>query len=401
MPVPTPLHRKTSEHCRSLRWGEWAGCYAVERYGACAEDEYFALRERVGLLDVSPLYKYDLVGPGALALVDRLLTRDAERLEDGQVACCCWCDEEGKVIDDGTVARLHAEHFRITAANPSYGWFTENAEGLEVEVRDVSRSLAAVALQGPASREVLRRVTDAELGSLRFCRLTRGRFDGFEAVISRTGFTGDLGYEIWVEAEHAERLWDRLMEGGRDYRIQPVGLLALDMARIEAGFVVVDVDYRSSLHCHKEDQKSSPYEIGLGWTVHLDKARPFVGEAALRREKERGSRWGLVGLEIDVEELEWLFERVGLPLSLPTTAWRGVVPLYDPATHHQVGRATSGVWSPLLKKYLALGTVRARYARPGTVLRIESLVDDHRHSVAARVVEKPFFDPPRKEAMEG
>lgn len=397
MGIGTALHEKTAPLCESMKWKEWAGYFAVERYGVAPDEEYFAIRQTAGLLDVSPLYKYDLMGPDALRLVDRVLARDATRLKDGQVAYCCWCDDDGKVIDDGTVFRFHTEHFRLSAANPNLAWLSANADGLRVTLEDTSASVAAMAFQGPASRTVLNRVSDSNLDKLRYFRMMKARVAGVPVMISRTGFTGDLGYEVWADAREAGRVWDAILEAGRPYGAIPAGLLALDMARVEAGFILADVDYTCSFHALVDDQKSSPFEIGLGWTVHLDKA-PFVGQKALQAEKKRGSAWSLVGLEVDIEELEALFDARGLPLHLPQTAWRSIVPLYDPQTRRQMGRATSGVWSQILKKNLCLASVESKYSKPGTEMKIESLIDYEREWVTARVVPTPFYDPPQKKA---
>lgn len=397
MGIATAFHERTAPLCKSLCWKEWAGYFAVQRFGVSVDPEYFAIRESAGLLDVSPLYKYDLTGKHAIALADRILARDVTKLSDGQVAYCCWCDEDGKVIDDGAIFRFSETHLRLTSANPSYLWLDENAVGLEVEIRDTSAEIGALALQGPKSRDILKRLTQADLDGLRYFRMLEAKMDGFECTISRTGFTGDLGYEIWVDKAHAEKLWDLIMGAGRDYNIMPIGLLALDMARVEAGFILADCDYNPAFHCITEAQKSTPFEIGLGWTVHLNK-RSFVGQKALAAEKRRGVAWEFVGLEIDMEELEKLYERRGLPVHLPCTAWRGVVPIFD-LSRRQVGRATSGVWSPLLKKNLALATVPARFAKVGTELLFETLVEYDRELVRCRVVDKPFFDPPRKKAV--
>lgn len=399
MGIPTPFHDKIAPLCKSMAWKEWSGYYSVQRYDISVDPEYFAFRETAGLLDITPLFKYDIRGPQAGLLADRVLTRDAGKIQDGQVAYCCWCDEEGKVIDDGTVFRYNPEHYRITSANPSYLWLSENADGLDVTVEDVSHIVAAVALQGPNSRTILKNCSDADLDSLKFFRFTEAKLDGFRATISRTGYTGDLGYEIWTDPANAGKLWDVLTDAGHDYGLRPAGLLALDMTRIEAGFVLIDVDFKSSVHCLTDEQKSSPYEIGLGWTVHLDKPVPCVGRDALARERRKGSKWKLVGLEVDFPELEAMFHARRVPVSLPCHAWREVVPLYTGrARHHQAGYATSGVWSPLLKRYIALATVPSRYAATGTELYMDTMVEYDREAVKVRVVDKPFFDPPRKKA---
>ncbi len=396
MAIPSPFHEKTSALCTSLKWKEWAGYYAVERYQFNHDQEYFAFRESAGLLDVSPLFKYEIRGKDALKLMNRVLCRDVGRMKDNQVAYSCWTDERGKVLDDGTVARFSPERFRLFSAHPSYYWLLQNAQRLDVEVQDITVQTGALALQGPRSRAILSQLADVD--KLRYFHQIQTKVDGFDVVISRTGYTGDLGYELWVEAEHANKLYDAVWAAGKDYNILPAGILALDMVRVEAGFIMVDVDFRSCTYCVTDDQMSTPYEIGLGWTVHMDKG-PFIGKAALEKEKRQGSAWSLVGLDISLEELEKLFDARALPLDLPCATWRGVVPLFDSLTNRQVGYATSGVWSPLLKRYIALATVQSRYAKLGTVMKMEALIDTDRRHVSARVVQKPFLDPARKKSV--
>lgn len=396
MAITSPFYERTSALNKAMKWKEWAGYFAAERYQFNHDQEYFAIRESAGLIDVSPLFKYEIRGRDAMKLMNRVLCRDVSRLKDNQVAYCCWCDERGKVLDDGTVARFSGERFRLFSAHPSYGWLLRNAARLDVEVEDITARLGSLALQGPQARNILAQLADVD--KLRYFHQTSAKIDGFDVVISRTGYTGDLGYELWVEDEHAVALYDAVWNAGQNYNILPAGIMALDMVRVEAGFIMIDVDFKSSLYCVTDDQMSSPFEIGLGWTVHMDKG-PFIGRQALDREKREGSGWSLVGLDISLVELEKLFDARGLPLDLPVSTWRGVVPLFDPLTHRQVGYATSGVWSPLLKQYIALATVQTRYAKLGSTVKIEALIDTDRRHVSARVVDKPFFDPARKKSV--
>src|SRR6058998_1406833 len=283
MPIGTALHERTFQLCESLNYREWSGYYAVSAYEAHHEHEYNAIRNASALIDVSPLFKYLVRGRDAVKLVDRIITRDAHKLAVGQVYYTPWCDERGKVIDDGTVTRVGEHAFRWTAADPSLRWFTQNAIGLDVTIEDISEQVAALALQGPTSGRLLDAVADADIGSLKYFRMTRGSIAGVPVEISRTGYTGDLGYEIWMPWDRAIAVWDRLMEGGRAFDIHPAGMLALDIARVEAGLLLIDVDFNSSKKALIESQKYSPYEMGLGRLVQLDK-RPFVGQAALIAE---------------------------------------------------------------------------------------------------------------------
>jgi aminomethyltransferase len=366
----------------------------VGSYDICHEREYNAFRQGAGLLDVSPLFKYDITGPDAAAFLTRVTAGNVTKLKPNRVTYLCWCDDAGHIIDDGTCTRLGTTHYRLTAASPSYHWLLRHAGQFQVEVKDTTESLAALAIQGPTSRDILKQVTDADMDSLKFFGATQARFDGIEGVITRTGYTGDLGYEVWVERSHAIRLWDILMDGGKPRGLVPAGLDALDVCRVEAGFVLQGVDYTSAFEAVIPSQKSTPYELGLGWTVKLKTAVPHVGHTALEAEKKTGPKWAFVGLDISWDALEKLYDGYGLPPNLHSSAWRDAIPVY--AGRKQVGRATSGAWSPILKKNLALATVQANHARPGTVLNIEITVEWERKTVPATIVETPFFNPPRK-----
>ena len=347
----TPFHARTSALCLGQNWRRWAGHLTASSYDLVHEREYHAVRSSAALLDVSPLHKYVVSGPDAARLLDRMITRDVQRMQPGHIIYTSWCDSAGKVIDDGTVAQLDRERFRITAADPNLRWLHENAVGLSVDIADVSDTTAALALQGPNSRVILERLTERDLSGLAYFRLTAAAARGIALTISRTGFTGDLGYELWLDAKDALPLWDALMDAGAGYGITPAGMLALDLARIEAGLMLGDVDYVSAHKALIPAQTSSPYELNLGWSVKLEKDF-FVGRDALAAELARGIAWRFVGIHVEWEPLERLYAEVGLPPRLPTVAWRTSVPLYHGPD--QVGYATSGCWSPLLKQYIAL-----------------------------------------------
>jgi glycine cleavage system T protein (aminomethyltransferase) len=396
MPVTTPFHSRTAALNHHLGWKEWAGFFAVTSYEATPEREYNAIRQAAGLLDVSPLFKYRVSGRDARTLVDRVVTRDMAKVATGQVVYTSWCDGAGKVIDDGTVARLSDDVYRWTAAEPNLRWITLNAAGLDVRIEDVSEATAALALQGPTSRAILESCAEGgDVASLPYFRLTHARIGGVPVEVTRTGYTGDLGYEIWMDAGDAPRVWDALMAAGAPYDITPIGLLALDMARIEAGLILLDVDYVGVKKALIDSQRYTPYEIGLGRLVAANKA-PFVGQAALRREREAGPARQLVGLDVDWDDLERLHDEAGLPPQLPATASRLSLPVYD--GERQVGKATSQTWSPTLKKLIALGTVATNVSAPGTRLHMEFTVDHQRRRVLVTVAPLPFFDPPRKRA---
>jgi glycine cleavage system T protein (aminomethyltransferase) len=395
MPIGTAFHSRTSALCRSMSWREWSGYFAVSAYETNHEREYSAIRNAAALIDISPLFKYRVSGKDATRLADRIVTRDVPKLKVGQVAYVHWCDGDGKVIDDGTLSRLQDGVYRWTAAEPSLRWLRMNGMDLETRIEDVSDTTAAVALQGPTSRSILQACADGDVAGLKYFRVVSSRIAGIPVEISRTGYTGDLGYEVWVDAARAEKLWDALMEAGRPYDITPTGMLALDVARIEAGLILLDVDYVGAKKALIPSQTYSPYELGLGRLVHLDKA-PFIGQAALRRIASDGPPRQLVGLAVEWPDLERLYDEAGLAPQLPATASRVSVPVYR--DKEQVGKATSTTWSPTLKKMIALATVATEAAAPGTRLEMETTVDHRRRRVAVVVAALPFFDPPRKRA---
>jgi aminomethyltransferase len=379
-----------------LSYREWSGYYAASSYETHHEHEYNAIRNAAALIDISPLYKYRLTGRDATRLVDRVVTRDLRKVAVGQVIYTPWCDERGKVIDDGTVSRLAENTYRWTAADPSLRWFTQNAAGMDVGVEDISEQTAALALQGPTSARLLQSlVKGADIAGLKYFRVAPAEIAGVGVDVSRTGYTGDLGYEIWMPAEAALKVWDALMAAGRAFDIHPAGMLALDVARVEAGLLLIDVDFHGSKKALIEGQKYTPYELGLGRLVHLDKPQ-FVGRAALAAEHERGHAREIVGLEVDWAGVEKLYEAAGLAPAVAATASRVAVPVY--AGGRQAGRATSTTWSPVLKKLIALATVGREHARAGARLEIEVTVEAVRHRVGARVVKTPFFNPKRKTA---
>jgi aminomethyltransferase len=396
MPIGTAFHDRTFQLCESLNYREWSGYYAVSSYEPHHEHEYNAIRNAAALIDISPLFKYRISGKDATRLVDRIITRDIRKVSVGQVIYTPWCDEHGKVIDDGTVSRLEENTYRWTAADPSLRWFTQNASGIDVHVEDISESVAALALQGPTSGKLLKSlVTQSDIENLKYFRVTTGTIAGVPVEISRTGYTGDLGYEIWMATEHAVKVWDALMDAGKAFDIHPAGMLALDVARVEAGLLLIEVDFNSSKKALVEEQKYSPFEMGLERLVHLNKNR-FIGQTALLAEKKLGSAREIVGLEIDWPEVEQLYEAVGLPPSVSPIASRVAVPVFKDGTH--VGKATSSTWSPTLKKMIALATVQRRYTKVGTELQFEVTVEAKRHRVLATVVKTPFFNPKRKTA---
>jgi aminomethyltransferase len=390
-PREAPLNRK-------LQWREWSGFLAASAYHDSHEIEYNAIREAAALIDVSPLYKYVVSGPDATKLVDRVITRDATKLAAGRVYYTSWCNEGGLVVDDGTVGHLDDGTYRWTAADPSLRWFRLNARGLDVEIEDVSDRVAALAVQGPLSRDLLEAVTEAEWGDLKYFGRRASQIGKIAVDVSRTGYTGDLGYEVWMDSESAVEVWDAFVRAGGAYGARPAGMLALDVARIEAGLILIEADFDSVRRALISEQSFSPFELGiLGRFVDFEKEAGFVGRRALEREQERGGPpRRLVGLELDWEPLEELYRTRGLTPALDPTASREPVPLF--VRGRQIGKATSTTWSPVLKNVIALASVKAEHGEVGTRIDVEWTVEARRSPTPATVVELPFFNPPRKTA---
>lgn len=396
MPVGTAFHERTLALCESLSYREWSGYYTVSVYEMHHEHEYNAIRNSSALIDISPLFKYRVTGHDATKFVNRVIARDIHKVAVDQVIYCCWCDPEGKVIDDGTITRLGENDYRWTAADPSLRWFRQNALGLDVKIDDISEQTAALALQGPTSGRLLRTVTDAKIENLKYFRVTRGKIAGVPVDISRTGYTGDLGFEVWMPWKDAVKVWDALIAKGKAFDIHPAGMIALDIARIEAGLILIEVDYISSKKALINSQKYSPAEIGLGKLVDLKKEN-FVGREALALEAKEGGERALVGLEINWNEVEALYDKLKMAPQVPGMASRVPVPVYRGG--RQIGKATSTTWSPTLKKMIALACISRENSAAGTTLNIEMTVEAVRHTVSAKVVALPFFNPPRKTAL--
>jgi len=396
LPIGTAFHERTFPLCHSLNYREWSGYYTVSVYEVHHEHEYNAIRNACAMIDITPLYKYLVTGKDATKLVNRVITRDINKVKVGQVIYCCWCDEDGKVIDDGTISRLDENVYRWTAADPSLRWFKQNGLNMDVQIEDISEKVAAVALQGPTSGQLLKVAAEADIANLKYFRVTRGNINGVPVDISRTGYTGDLGYEIWVPWNDAVKVWDTLMAKGKQFDIHAAGMLALDVARVEAGLLLIEVDYSSSKKALIPSQKYSPYELGFGKMVHLDKEN-FVGKSALQRDEKHGVPRQLVGLEVDWVEVEEQHDKFGLTPAAPAQASRVAVPVYAGDKH--IGKATTTTFSPLLKKLISLASVETAYSKLGTRLQMELTIEARRLKTTATVVKLPFFNPARKTAV--
>jgi aminomethyltransferase len=395
LPVGTAFHERTFPLCHSLNYREWSGYYTVSVYEVHHEHEYNAIRNAAALIDISPLYKYLITGKDATKLVNRVITRDINKVSVGQVIYCCWCDEQGKVIDDGTITRLEENKYRWTAADPSLRWFSQNGLNMDVQVEDISEKIAALALQGPTSAGLLKSVAEADIANLKYFRFTHGKIAGVPVDISRTGYTGDLGYEIWAPWNDAVRVWDAFNAKGKQFDLHAAGMLALDVARVEAGLLLIEVDYTSSKKALIPSQRYSPYELGFDKMVHLNKGN-FIGREALEKDKKNGVPRQFVGLEIDWIEVEDAFEKFGLTPAAPSQASRAAVPVY--CGEKQVGKATTTTWSPILKKMIALASIESDHAKLGAKLQMELTIEAMRKKVGSKIVKMPFFNPARKTA---
>jgi aminomethyltransferase len=376
-------------------WGEWAGYLAPAVYADFHDIEYSAIREAAAVIDTSPLYKYIVRGPDAARLLDRVMTRDISKLQLDQVYYAPWCDEAGKVLDDGTITRIADTEYRITAADPCYRWFLMNASGLDVEVEDVSETLAGLALQGKLSREVLEAATRQDWSDVRYFRHRRTEIGGVEISVTRTGYTGDRGYELWIPSDAALEVWDAVFEAGEPHGIFPAGIRALDAARVEAGLILIEAEYTSARHAISPEQSYSPFEIGLGRLVDFSKPATFCGRAALEAEQRAGgpSR-RLVGLELDWAGIEGMFAKHGLAPMISPFVDRSPVPVYK--DNKQVGRATSISWGTTIKKMVGFGSLDKSLERPGHRVSVEYSVEGERGKVGATVVQLPFLDLARK-----
>ena len=395
MSIGTAFFPRETELNKKLAWGEWSGYLAAAVYADFHDIEYNAVREAAAVFDISPLYKYEVSGPDAGRLLDRIVTRDISKLQVDQVYYTPWCDEEGKVIDDGTVTRLGESVYRVTAADPSLRWFRMNSAGLDAGVEDISDRTAALALQGKLSRDVLEDATSEAFEDLRYFRRRVAEIAGVPVDVTRTGYTGDRGYELWMPGDGALAVWDAVFEAGGRYGIYPAGIRALDVCRVEAGLILIEADYTSSRHTVAAEQQYSPFEIGMGRLVELTKSSDFTGRRALLAERRAGGpQRRLVGLELEWAGVEALYAKHDLAPAVSPLVHRDPVPIYKGGK--QVGRATSITWGPTIKKMVGFGSVDKALESSGTQVSVEWSVEGERGKVAATVVPTPFLNLPRK-----
>ncbi|HSM69837.1 MAG TPA: aminomethyltransferase family protein [Xanthomonadales bacterium] len=376
---PSPFHAGQKALNELQEWGRWFDYLSVPAY-YCSTMEYFAGRNACGVFDLTPMVKHRISGPDALPYLNRLVTREVGKIAPGRVGYAVWCDDQGQVIDDGTVFHLDDQDYRICSQEHHIDWLLINAAGFDVQVREETHDVAALAVQGPTSCATLKRMGLAGIEDLKPFSLARFDFEGAELMVSRTGFTGDLGYELWIDPDHAEALWNRLFEAGEPHGIQPMGSDALEMLRIEAGFIMAGVEFMPAMQTVRTGHTRSPFELGLGWLVDFSKPL-FNGRRALLREQQNGSRFTLARLDIEDNK----------------PAQHAYV--FD-LKNNNIGWVTSAMWSPSAKKNIALATVAAPHGRIGEELQAEIYYQRelkwNRKMARAVVVSDPFWDPPRR-----
>ena len=382
----TPFHAPMEALMHGNGWIRWMGTYSPAFFDS-VQSEYFATRTGATVYDVSPLIKYSIRGKDAARFMNFLATRDITKVKPMQAAYTAWCDDDGKMIEEGTIFRLGENDFILNAALHQLHWLHESAYGFDVAIEEISERFCGLALQGPTSREILQVLGVGGIQKLPHFGIMETTVEGRWMRINRAGFTGDLGYELWVKPEDALWLWERLFKIGDPYKIAPMGSQALDMVRIEAGFILVDADYIGAMHAIRPTQRESPFEAGIGWAVGLKKDAYFVGKRALKEEKAKGSsRHILMGIEVDGRK--------------PA---HGAFLYSDQAAKNEIGLTTSGMWSPILKKSIAFARVPPAYAKPGTEIWTEIWYPKEkkieRFMARCTVTNRMFFDPPRKKAL--
>ncbi len=376
----TPFHPRTAAASRMNAWGPWAGYTTAMVYDDEAM-EYTAIRNAASVYDLCPMVKYRITGPEAASYLNRLTVRDAGKLSVGGVQYTVWCDDQGKLVDDGTLFRLGEQDYRICCQERHLPWLLDSAWGFDVQVREETEEVAALSLQGPCSASVLN-AAGFDVQGLKPFRMVTYPFGGGSLTISRTGFTGDLGYELWTTPDQALALWDHLFAAGAPWGMRPIGSNALDTARIEAGFIITNLDFVPSHQAVREDRVRSPFEMGLDWLIDWKKGY-FTGKRVLEYERDRGtSRWALVGLDIE-----------------GNVSAEGSLLYHD--RKHEAGHITAACWSPTLKRNMALAHVPWKYRRGGNLwVEIYALRELQyvKLMLQVRVVERPFFLPTRRRA---
>ena len=382
--LKTPFYSRLQKLDTVNEWHEWKG-YSSANSLYCADMEYFAIRNSTAVFDLTPMTKYRITGPDVLDYLNRLVTRDMAKIRPGRVAYAVWCDDQGQVIDDGTIFHLREGEYRLCSQERHFAWLTAAAIGFEVTITHETGDVAALAVQGPTSFSVLNKMGLEGLETLKPFGLTHFDFQGTELMVSRTGFTADLGYELWIDPDKAEALWDALFDAGKLFGIRAIGTHALEMARIEAGFLAAYMEFLPADESVRTGRSRSPLELGLGWLVDFKKPN-FNGRRALAEEKRNGSTWQLVKLDIEGNK----------------PAHNSYIFAKEKANRSEIGFITSAAWSPICKQNIAIGTVRAPHGKPGDTVWVEIYYQREMHwnrrMAKAMVVDKPFWFPPRRGA---
>jgi aminomethyltransferase len=395
----TPFHERTNAANSTGLWEHWSGYLVARRYQLSEKFEYFAIRNSAGLFDSSPLYKYRIQGPDAEAFLAGVLARDIRTCAIGHGQYTSWLDDGGFVVEDGVVFRNAADDYLLTCAEPNFAYFDGLVGRKRVTIEDVSEDSAVLAIQGPKSREILTCLAP-DVATLPYFGLTSASIAGADVRISRTGFTGDLGYEIWVPSDRALAVWDAVTEASAGRGVIPIGSIALDMARIEAGLLLLDVDFTSSRYAWTDAHRSTLIELGLGWMVRDLAAddRAFIGRAAIERElRDKTSRWKLTGLVFDWREYDRHFDEAGLIPPKDHTPIDEEYYIYDD-DGKQLGYATSQMYSPMLQRHIALARVPLELTKPGSRVKIELAVSHRYEYFDAVVTRLPLYNPDRRTA---
>ncbi|RPI21435.1 MAG: aminomethyl transferase family protein [Actinobacteria bacterium] len=395
----TPFHPRIAALNQTGLWSHWAGHLVAEKYQMSEKFEYFAVRNSAGVFDTSPLYKYRIDGADAERFLSGVMARDIRRCRAGRAQYTMWCDDRGHVVEDGVVLRLSPNEFLLTAAEPNLAYLRGLVGSMRVEVEDVSDEYAALAVQGPYAGRIMSTLAP-EAEQLPYFGLTNAKIAGSPVVISRTGYTGDLGFEVWIEREHAIEVWDAIWEACAGLGVLPFGQIALLMTRIEAGLLLIGADFHSARYAWNDDQRDSPIELGYGW-MFCDLAgddRAFIGRRAIERELAgAASRWRLVGIEVDWQAWDRLYNSRHLVPPKDHVPEQGGMMLYDDEAK-RAGYASSFMYSPLLQRHIGISKVRPELAEPGTRVQLEVTIDHRYDLVDAAVTRLPFYNPPRKTA---
>ncbi len=395
----TPFHERLSELNRTGLYSHWSGFLSALRYDMSAKHEYFAVRNSAGFFDTSPLFKYWIRGKDAERFLAGVLTRDIRQCRPGRAQYTIWCDDRGFVLEDGVVFRHSDNEFFMTTARPNFGYLSDLIGRLSVQIEEVSDDYGVLAVQGPRSREILETLTP-DITGLGFFDLCHTKIAGAAVTLSRTGYTGDLGFEVFVGADDALPVLDAVIEAGEGRGLRPFGEEALLMTRIEAGLVLIDVEFSSSRLAYNDTERITPRELGFGWMLRGIDApdRPFIGRNALRRElADKSSRWLTVGLLVDWQEFDRLHAEARLLTPKDETPQSYESMLYDDEGE-RIGYATGLMYSPMLQRHIAMARVRPDLASAGSRVNLEITIDHRYRTVAAEVARLPLFNPPRKTA---